>query len=73
MKGCDAGTDLEGVCTVWFLVQVLGRVADCNAARVSLVADMADDSQRIKVSTACPLLLSFCYPPVFGAGAGDPR
>ena len=24
------------------------RVADCNAARVSLAADMADDSQRIK-------------------------
>jgi hypothetical protein len=28
---------------------VVNRVADCNAARVSLAADMADDSQRIKV------------------------
>jgi len=30
--------------------EVLKRVADCNAARMSLAADMADDSQRIKVS-----------------------
>jgi hypothetical protein len=31
--------------------EVLKRVADCNAARMSLAADMADDSQRIKVSS----------------------
>jgi len=30
--------------------EVVRRVADCNAARVSLAADMADDSQRIKVN-----------------------
>lgn len=32
--------------------QVVRRVADCNAARVGLAADMADDSQRIKVRTS---------------------
>lgn len=28
-------------------------MADCNAARVNLAADMADDSQRIKVTSCC--------------------
>jgi hypothetical protein len=56
----------------------VNRVADCNAARVSLAADMADDSQRIKVmhfqrqvstcvlASDCDLMLyHYC------AGAGD--
>lgn len=45
--------------------EVVRRVADCNAARVSLAADMADDSQRIKVciffSSSFPLS-STCTP-----------
>ena len=34
------------VCAV---VQVLKRVADYNSSRIRLAADMADDSQRVKV------------------------
>lgn len=30
--------------------EVITTVAECNAARMNLTADMADDSQRIKVS-----------------------
>jgi hypothetical protein len=36
--------------------EVLKRVADCNAARMNLAADMADDSQRIKVSSLLRLV-----------------
>ena len=39
--------------------EVVRRVADCNAARVSLAADMADDSQRIKVSRLSVFLYLF--------------
>lgn len=41
---------------VCYLVQVVAKVADCNAARVSLAADMADDSQRIKVGALVYIL-----------------
>jgi hypothetical protein len=43
-------------------VQVVGKVADCNAARVSLAADMADDSQRIKVTPSCVLREILFFP-----------
>lgn len=46
---------LHHICTL-YTAQVVRKVADCNAARVSLAADMADDSQRIKVSTGVCLL-----------------
>ena len=37
------------VCALISYFQVVNKVADCNSARVNLTADMADDSQRIKV------------------------
>ena len=49
--------NLHPICTL-YTAQVVRKVADCNAARVSLAADMADDSQRIKVDD-CDCFLSF--------------
>jgi hypothetical protein len=40
-------------------MQVLKVVADCNDARIRLAADMADDSQRVKVSPLPVDVLSF--------------
>lgn len=45
--------DLESVCEfpqeIASFEEVVNQVAECNSARVNLAADMADDSQRIKV------------------------
>jgi lactate dehydrogenase-like 2-hydroxyacid dehydrogenase len=37
--------------------QVVSSVAECNAARMNLTADMADDAQRIKVCLVFLLIL----------------
>lgn len=41
--------------------EVITTVAECNAARMNLTADMADDSQRIKVIKRFISIIKIAY------------